>query len=176
MYNHELEAWQKIWPERPETLYLYNQGDECTDITGGWAAIRGGLTRNSTDITYSSTDERRNCMSSALPVDLSKYSALYCHYKLIKYAVLADNTASGAGSEVTGKLDVDGDIVQFASFGIFGSDGGAYLPGPGNYHDITICMDIQAVDAGYIKPISCNAVYQRMNRSITVTIDKIWLE
>ena len=36
MYNHELEAWQKIWPERPEALYLYNQGNECAGITGGW--------------------------------------------------------------------------------------------------------------------------------------------
>lgn len=36
VYNHALEAWQKVWPEHPKVLYLYKDGDECTDITGGW--------------------------------------------------------------------------------------------------------------------------------------------
>ncbi len=32
-HNSELDAWEKVWPRK---LYLYNQGDECADITGGW--------------------------------------------------------------------------------------------------------------------------------------------
>ena len=30
-YNHTLEAWQKVWPERPEKLYLYKDGT-CHDF------------------------------------------------------------------------------------------------------------------------------------------------
>ena len=51
IYNHQLEAWQdtegyahdnafeawrKIWPEK---LYLYTDGDECVDVTGGYDGI-----------------------------------------------------------------------------------------------------------------------------------------
>ncbi len=33
VYNSQLGAWEKVWPGE---LYLYKDGDECTDITGGW--------------------------------------------------------------------------------------------------------------------------------------------
>ena len=81
-------------------LYLYNNGDKCTDNSGGWTYVKylnSGYLDSNTSITYNSdhmtmfaihTGNRKNGDSSLYTknkIDLSKYSKLcikvsgYCH-------------------------------------------------------------------------------------------------
>lgn len=32
----ENQAWKEVWTPFPDKVYLYNHGDECVDVTGGW--------------------------------------------------------------------------------------------------------------------------------------------
>lgn len=36
-WNEEAQAWEEKWGVSSNILYLYNQGDECEEVTGGWA-------------------------------------------------------------------------------------------------------------------------------------------
>lgn len=37
-WNPELGAWEERW-DPDKTLWLYNHGDECGSVTGGWAKV-----------------------------------------------------------------------------------------------------------------------------------------
>lgn len=170
-HNPQLDAWKKLWPQE---LYLYKDGDEYEDVTGGWITTRGTITRGSGDIIYRSTDLTRNDMSTAFPVDLSNCRLLCIHYKSIVYA-LGTTTDAVVTAGVSSARDTSAgcDIVDGP---IFNNRGAAHLAGPGTYNDVAICMDIQAGASGYIKPVLCNAVAVGSSRTITATIDRIWLE
>ena len=36
VWNAQAQAWEERWTAIKSQLYLYNEGDECTDVTGGW--------------------------------------------------------------------------------------------------------------------------------------------
>lgn len=67
-----------------EKLWLYNLGDECTDITGGWKD--GGYTRGSgyqftkyDNYLYLYSNATANCtrsVSTVKPIDISGYSTI----------------------------------------------------------------------------------------------------
>lgn len=66
--------------EVAEKLYLYKDGDECVDVTGGWSArnLNGGvLTKNPTDMVLSGTSTSSVQAFTNNPIDLSGYST-YC--------------------------------------------------------------------------------------------------
>lgn len=170
-HNPQLDAWKKLWPQE---LYLYKDGDEYEDVTGGWITTRGTITRGIGDIIYRSTDLTRNDMSTAFPVDLSNCRLLCIRYKSIVYA-LGTTTDAVVTAGVSSARDTSAgcDIVDGP---IFNNRGAAHLAGLGTYNDVAICMDIQAGASVYIKPVLCNAVAVGSSRTITATIDRIWLE
>ena len=43
-YDPDAAAWEEKWSPK---LYLYNEGDECTDITGGWRLASKNFTAES---------------------------------------------------------------------------------------------------------------------------------
>lgn len=64
--------------------YLYNSGDKCEDITGGWSSSGysgGGVevtsaTYGTDRITFTGTNNAHNVACTNNPIDLSKYSKL----------------------------------------------------------------------------------------------------
>lgn len=71
-------------------LYLFNNGDECTDVTGGWRAqgLQTNTTRTRVSVSnnqiivavVSGSGEAANTISTVLPIDAGKYSTLHIIY------------------------------------------------------------------------------------------------
>lgn len=74
--------WKKVWPDRPETLYLYKDGDECIDVTGGWQS-----TGSTVSITKYSNCMRiirngvYNSVKTACKINLLPYHYIYAQYE-----------------------------------------------------------------------------------------------
>ena len=65
--------------------YLYNKGNECTDITGGWnsnitGTAGGTLTKNAGSMTISGTSTEYGIDASTEPMDLSDVSTISMHH------------------------------------------------------------------------------------------------
>lgn len=94
---YQNDAWVQF---STAVLYLYTPGDECTDITGGWAAkamdAGGGastylptITRNTSNIVFTASGENNGgAVYLANKIDLTDYSTL-------RFEV----TVSGAGGQ-----------------------------------------------------------------------------
>ena len=82
VYNPALEAWQKVWPERPEKLYLYRDGDECTDVTGGWypwaeSDVTINMESDHIQIVKVGTKWQLAQLCCRNPADLAKYHTMH---------------------------------------------------------------------------------------------------
>ncbi len=80
-------AWREVWPKR---LYLYNRGDECNGITGGWTtrgftwsssafkATNPVLVKNSDNLYFYLlyNDWKSGGVSTVNKIDLTKYSKI----------------------------------------------------------------------------------------------------
>lgn len=65
-----------------EKKYLYNNGDECTNLTGGWEKGHNQgyttLTKNADSMTfYAGNSNYTSCLNTINKVDLTGYSQLY---------------------------------------------------------------------------------------------------
>lgn len=62
------------------SVYLYNRGDQCTDITSGWAANKwgGNYTFNTDNIylTVSNGGNQPSAVQTKQPIDVTKYKTL----------------------------------------------------------------------------------------------------
>lgn len=73
-------------------IYLYNYGDECEDITGGWTGgteQTRGRYRKGDDylyIGYSSSGVSASYVKTNNTIDFSDYKKLYIHYKIDRNA------------------------------------------------------------------------------------------
>ncbi|MGM9548967.1 MAG: hypothetical protein ACI3V5_03900, partial [Faecousia sp.] len=153
-------------------LYLYNAGDACTDVTGGWAqvadsagyelctATKPSLTmgRSMTAYFSSSTTHRAGYVHTANRVDLT-------NFKTLKVTYTADIT--GQYSKVyfgTGFEDLD-----------------CYVELTAKTSSKTVSLDISSVSGShdiyiYLVSISDNSNDPSSYNAITVKVTKIVLE
>ena len=76
--------------------YIYNNGDQCLDITGGWrisGSVFGGgnldLTKNS--LNYSAGYEKRVYVSTIQPIDFTEYTKIIISYKGFFQCIFSEN-------------------------------------------------------------------------------------
>ena len=76
-------------------LYLYNYGDECESVTGGWNAknSNGSFTKNSTSFVLANGNTNTNGLGVSVSklIDLSKYTKLVTQW-------VCELTGSGSGA------------------------------------------------------------------------------
>lgn len=91
-FDAEAQAWEEAWGPK-KILYLYNNGDECTDVTGGWKYQPYNY-YSSSFVSKEPTIERRvdslytrlvfnrsfDCalIGTANIINISKYTKMYC--------------------------------------------------------------------------------------------------
>lgn len=83
-YDNAAGAWTERWsPEK--RLYLYNEGDECTKVTGGWVGGQavdrtsysaGTLTKNATSMTVRTESGQWYWAITIKTIDLTDYNTL----------------------------------------------------------------------------------------------------
>lgn len=63
-------------------IYLYNLGDECNDITGGWIGSGSNYTKNNDNLYFgkSSAGVGLGQFITSSSIDFSSYSALYIDF------------------------------------------------------------------------------------------------
>ena len=92
-YSEADAAWTERWSKN-KRLYLYNEGDECTDVTGGWVGYAakssswsGGtptvpsITRGAFSMTVNpSKSNTIGQIKTSNPIDVTGYSKLCIEY------------------------------------------------------------------------------------------------
>lgn len=149
------------------SLMLYNAGDECTDVTGGWVAdakgssdggwnlVKPTLTKNSDSMTVAMpTYEGNGCVHMTKSVDMSEYTTL-----------------KATISDFSGGSNTDGhDYISIYKQGANPFDGYAV------YKKITkadtFSLAVDSLNEEY------NVAFGCANNGITTqyTITKVWLE
>lgn len=87
--NESAQAWEERWPAIKSPLYLYNEGDECADATGGWngkgmssSSWPGGkstiptITKNTDNIYATLSSDQLGIVRCLKLIPLSSYSKL----------------------------------------------------------------------------------------------------
>lgn len=169
LLNHN----QTIFP--PDKQYLYNRGDECTTLTGGWQAraqprtapdsaqFSTGVspvlekTENMLVVTYQASDTSAGAVEMARNIDLTGYRRIGIKLSLhpgqdslVYLGVLPRFTAYFEEQLVAAKL----------------------LGGSGqSYDDATLYVDVAAIRGAYNIAINMHAV-----DTTTLSISAIWLE
>ena len=83
IYKYEQDNIEKI-----DKVYLYKYGDECEDITGGWAGVQEqarGRFRKEADymfVGYSSSGTSASYAYTVNTIDFRDYEKLYVHYRV----------------------------------------------------------------------------------------------
>lgn len=90
------------WKELAHKLYVYNAGDQCTDVTGGWTKVEGGgekISFDSTKITfdYGTSGGRSAAAYTVKKIDVSKYKTMVVTGKIINLDVSDDNQSLAFG-------------------------------------------------------------------------------
>lgn len=147
-------------PPVSKNIYLYNEGDECTDVTGGWD-IKYNISsscfqRNSDNLSYTATaDSWSYCTSNNL-IDLSKYT---------KIKMLADINISYSSP------------WNYAGFRLYSSKnygtkyGEAYRRDVGSVSDYILEMDISSISSAYVY-LYANS----LPNGVSIKVKKVWLE
>lgn len=118
-------------PDEPDVLYLYKEGDECTDVTGGWKELwsfgAAGSTRiiekNSNELYVQATTNTNGGNVGIIinnPIDLTKYT----HY-IIKVTRLKDRS-NYTPYDVGGYLDVFQKIPNTDKYYVVDKSGARY--------------------------------------------------
>lgn len=198
MYNHAMEAWKKVWPTRPKALYLYNQGDECTDITGGWVTTyenspqygtwTGGNSAISKEpasmvLTVSaSSNYSSGSIVTANPIDLTNYNTMYTDVGALLYAgspnMYAGNCNAHMGVGISGVRDeyVYGDYVKRAGEASWIRTADSY--GYENFQNSVIKMDISGLTGSYyVFGIMAHSVGDYGDqKEMRAVVNAVWLE
>ena len=147
-------------PPVSKNIYLYNDGDECTDVTGGWD-IKYNISsscfqRNSDNLSYTATTDSWSYCTSNNLIDLSKYS---------KLKMLADINISF------------GNQWNYAGFRLYSSKdwgteyGEAYKRDVGSVSDYILEMDISSISSAYVY-LYANS----LSNGVSIKVKKVWLE
>lgn len=97
------ETWKQVWPKR---LYLYNEGDECIDITGGWvntsSSNKSYATKKSNSLSvYSNANDGTyyGALSTYNKIPIVKYKKLCACFDVNYGQVQLSSFAGSAGKE-----------------------------------------------------------------------------
>lgn len=83
-----------------EILYLYNDGDECTDITGGWVDefaindatyIRKNIIKNTNNMQIINEEYKYLSCGTKNLIDITNYKYLYMEYEVISPCSIVSN-------------------------------------------------------------------------------------
>lgn len=135
-------------------LWLYKDGDECTDVTGGWNALASGssgsLTKNSSSFTlaYYSGMNAYDAITKNT-VDISDYSKLYIDWIF--------NSSKGGNARIGVSSSAPSGDVGLSKYSIISAA----------YTGVTE-LDVSDVSGQYYAVVT---VYNE-----SVTVNKIWLE
>lgn len=169
LLNHN----QTIFP--PDRQHLYNQGDECTTLTGGWQAraqprtapgsaqFSTGVspvlekTENMLTVTYQAPDTSAGTVETARNIDLTGYKRIGIRLSL----------QPGKNS-----LVYLGVLPRFTSYFEAQLVSVKLLGGSGqSYDDATVYMDVAAIMGAYNIALNMHAV-----DTTTLSIYEMWLE
>ena len=122
-------AWKEL------ITYLYNKGNECTDLTGGWAAtatkpsgsgstaVSPAVTKDTNSITISLTSGSEvgfkiGYLATAKSIDLTNYSKITTNVTKLSVAgeiIVSNSKASGFPKTATMKLRVGANVLDISS-------------------------------------------------------------
>lgn len=128
-------------------LYLYNYGDECKDVTGGWEAM-SGMTAATKQANAIYTPSEPDCgLCTVNKIDLTPYTTLYARKKPVgsnvAHPIVTINTARDRTTEVgaVGVPTTSGESVVSAN--ITNLTGDYYVA----------CRDTATAGSGYVYQI-----------------------
>lgn len=122
-FDHDAEAWVEKWSPVKQ-LYLYNEGNECTDVTGGWhlqyssayvGTSYGKLTKNADNMCLLVNNANYYVsVTTGYAVDATKYNILILEGKFD-----FGTNYNGSGARI--RVCVS-DLQQNSNVGIYGED------------------------------------------------------
>ena len=167
--------WQRQRQEPIVTnVYLYNEGDECTDLTGGWGVISYRfasathiVTKNTSNITIHSKSNfsttERTTYTHISAVDLTSFSKLKAIVDAIGLGGSGDYVRIGADTQKFSGLNTSNNPTYRANVSTNGTD-------------IEVELDISALSGYfYIYMISQDDYINGAN-DVYGVFKKIWLE
>lgn len=187
VYDSATDAWEEAWPRK---LWLYKDGDECADVTGGWNAYpyrnRGynkgktpELNKNINSMTVSlnnilssvDTDALRGCIFIENKIDLSGYKTLNIHF-IKAHAV---GTRPGTIWEEKNCYDaIEIGITDLKNDGYVKQLPGLIVKNE-DKEDFVTTLDLADVLGSYYVVVQLLLITLNSNNAYA-TIDKIWLE
>lgn len=170
VYDADAAAWAEKWSQNKQ-LYLYNEGDECVDITGGWK-----LKPRSGCESYTSVQKNATNMYFYL-ANANYHGSLVTNNKIdvagYRKLVFSGNFEFGTSSYTpTVGLGVEYDSIPssgYASYADYDSPKTGYT-----YKDTTInemVLDLSDVTNNLLIP-----VIHGVCGVLKFTFEKIWLE
>lgn len=140
--------------------YLYNKGDECTDITGGWKGVfdatgyysKGTITKNATNITVSLNGTQSLVPSCKNTIDLTDWNTLKINV-LSRTSNIETTSFAVWGAD---KLQNYGEWTAFKSFHTSG----------------VVSLDVKSLSGKYKVGVLC----AQNDGSGIFSFDKVWRE
>jgi hypothetical protein len=171
----------------PTYTYLYNLGDECTAITGGWtkrfnrySSAQGVLTKNvenmRLDSAYYSGYTNTTGAGTTNLIDFTNYSKLFFQVDSVititagadigmstRFGVVSDFSSSNTGSGNTFTYETAVYTITKKELGTF------------TYTDLIVEIDIASLTSGYVAFDSWYAMTPGLSGTVIPTVKKIWL-
>lgn len=170
----------------PQKLYLYNEGDECTSVTGGYtlrefyngSSSYATLTKNASSLYFTTVIRsevwRKRGFATSNKLDFSKYSKLYVEYSSSSTLTGGGSGGMGVGVSVASTLtDTKEGSVLGGNIGLIGisKDAGANVNTTGSIAS----LDISSItESAYLVVYFASGYYD--SGSMTINVKRIWLE
>lgn len=150
----------------PEQLYLYNEGDACTDVTGGWNTLsrsEGGSVTIASSYMRLITPAKPYagaCVCTKNKIDLTYAKAIVMDYAFW-------------GTPINSAIDISADTVTENNMDIVTKS--AYVSSTGSNTNIArITLDVSNYSGEYY--VKCYTRHSTTARGTEFTIYKMWLE
>ncbi len=120
VWNDGLRCWQERWKPVPDPLWLYNEGDECLEVTGGWTGSdeRGTGTHQKLESSLclhcedNTNGGQAGRFSTGNAIDVSGHSKCYIEYSVTLRTGGNPGNPSGSLS-----LEASGSQLAVVAFG-----------------------------------------------------------
>ncbi len=163
-------VWKEVWPVKPENPYLYNRGDECTAVTGGWDAnycSYEGYVRNN----RSQLDKRPDSFYGYLATYWTiLYRGTTNKVSIKNYNRLCIKLSYVAGTNCQWRLYIHN--VQDA----LGSSNIAIITGNSTISEATFEMDISGIEQTEVYIFVAAIAASASGGGATLMVHEIWLE
>ena len=163
--------------QRKSRLYLYNLGDECNDVTGGWVQqgyIRGGsyvVTKEESQMSVETAELNDKDGFNASTVTVGTYNSIDLRrYKKIVFVGSFEVHKFNSIAEI---YLTDNLVTASTLAGAFGSYKEIFKFGSGSSNSGTFEADISSSDAGHIA--ICADKWAQFGFS-KIVVREMWLE